>query len=123
MADARIYAEVSAEDGRLELRRRGTNELYAANPTAYAGLEAELVRLYERWLSVRSRLWEEDELRAFGSLLHRILFAPATWAAVQTQLDAAEARGERLRLELVFPFDSPYTRLAAIPWEYLYVPD
>lgn len=124
MADARIYAEVSAGDGSLELRRRGTNELYASSATvAFSGLEAELVRLFERWLSVRSRVWEEDELRAFGTLLHRILFTPATWAAVQSQLDAAEARDERLRLELVFPFDSPYTRLGAIPWEYLYAPD
>ena len=124
MADVRIYAEVSAETGSLELRRRGTNQLFAASaPVGFSGLEAELVRLFERWLAVRSRLWEEDELRAFGTLLHRILFTPATWAAVQAQLDAAEARDERLRLELVFPFDSPYTRLAAIPWEYLYAPD
>jgi hypothetical protein len=123
VADVRIYAEVS-DEGSLELRRRGTNELYAASAkVGFDGLEAELVRLFERWLAVRSRVWEEDELRAFGTLLHRILFTPATWAAVQAQLDAAEARDERLRLELVFPFDSPYTRLAAIPWEYLYAPD
>jgi hypothetical protein len=122
VADIRVSAEVRA-DGSVELRRRDTNHSLGSGHVEFKGLEADLIRVFERWLSQRARTWEEDELRAFGGLLHRVLFPPASWAAFVAIADEAARTNERVSLELVFPFDPPYSRLAAIPWEYLYAPD
>lgn len=88
----------------------------------YDKLDAELIGLFERWLTLRARAWRDEEIRVFGSLLHRCLFSDEIWFWIQSQIDR-RAPGQRIRLELIFPADPPYSRLAAIPWEYLYRPD
>jgi CHAT domain len=88
----------------------------------YDKLNADLIGLFERWLTLRDRVWRDDEIRVFGSLLHRCLFSDEIWFWIQAQIDSRDP-GKRIRLELTFPADLPYSRLAAIPWEYLYRPD
>jgi CHAT domain-containing protein len=87
-----------------------------------SGLDADLIRLFEGWLRLRDRVWREVEIRSFGSLLHRFLFGERdTWDWIDSvirEVDPAVAH-----LQLVFPADGEYARLAAIPWEYLYRPE
>ena len=86
-----------------------------------SSFDRELIRIFEDWLRLRDRVWREAEIRAFGSLLHRYIFDSGGWSWVDRQIqDAAPAV---VRLELVFPADEAYSRLAAVPWEFLYVPD
>jgi len=88
----------------------------------YDKFDAELIGLFERWLTLRDRAWRDEEIRVFGSLLHQCLFSEEIWFWIQAQIDG-RSPGTRIRLELIFPADSPYSRLAAIPWEFLYRPD
>lgn len=79
-----------------------------------------LVRVFTRWLVERRGGWRRDELEAFGSLLHRILFPRPVWSLVDATA-AGLGAGEGLRLQLSFSSTAP-RHLAALPWEYLYVP-
>jgi len=86
-------------------------------------LEEKLIRHFERWLALRERTWDEDEVRAFGMLLYRRLFADSTdvWHYIQRRLDA---RGwSPLRIQLAFPDATEFASLAALPWEYLHTPE
>jgi hypothetical protein len=85
------------------------------------GLDAELIRVFERGLSDRGREWQLADIRAFGSLLHRSLFPSDTWRWVEERLGKL-VRGGRIRFQLAFPAEG-LGHLAAIPWEYLRVPD
>lgn len=85
------------------------------------GLDAELIRVFERWLSDRGREWQLADIRAFGSLLHRALFPSDAWRWVEQSIDALVS-GDRIRVQLAFPAEG-LGHLAAIPWEYLRVPD
>jgi CHAT domain len=85
------------------------------------GLDAELIRVFERWLSERGREWRLADIHAFGGLLHRALFPLDVWRWVEQSIDGL-ARGDRMRVQLAFPTDG-MGHLAAIPWEYLRVPD
>jgi len=84
-------------------------------------LDAELIRVFERWLTDQGREWQYADIRAFGSLLHRSLFSTDSWRWVEQRLDALEPGG-RIRIQLASPADD-LGHLAAIPWEYLRVPD
>ena len=86
----------------------------------YSGLDAAVMTLFERWLTLRDRDWRADEIEVFGALLHRCLFPEPVWSWIETTIRQAEP--EPVRLELIFPVTPPYARLAAIPWEYLYRP-
>lgn len=108
----------TASDGTVEALRRD-NFAVARGRLRLDGLELQVVRLFERWLSERGRSWRRDELTVFGSLLHRALLQDV-WSFVTEQLSAL-AQGQRLRLQLVFPSDRA-SHLATIPWEYLYAP-
>ncbi|MGW4060840.1 CHAT domain-containing protein [Amycolatopsis sp. NPDC004747] len=114
MGDVRISVTVDAK-GHVQAHRRDNNDKSVVWPIGYSGLDAELIRLFERWLTRRDSDWRESEIRAFGSLLHRCLFG-RNWSWLQSIIDSVQ----RVRLELGFPAES---RLAAIPWEYLYRPD
>jgi hypothetical protein len=118
--DPRISVRVES-DGSVQARRLSNNEPSPKAQVGYSGIDAELIGMFERWLTLRDRVWREDEIRVFGSLLHRCLFSDDMWFWIQSAIDD---RGEgRIRLELIFPANPPYSRLAAIPWEYLYRPD
>ena len=120
MTDQRIAVTVDV-DGTVQGRRIATNERSTKAPVGYHGLDAEVIALFEHWLTLRDEVWEEKEIRVFGSLLHRCLFSESLWFWIES---AIEERGdERVRLELVFPADPPYSRLSAIPWEFLHRPD
>jgi CHAT domain len=87
------------------------------------GLDGELVHHFERWLTLRDRTWLEDEIRAFGRLLHRCLFPHKpydVWSWIQDRM--RESLDEPVRLSLEFPTGRKYAHVAAIPWEYLYAP-
>jgi CHAT domain-containing protein len=88
---------------------------------AFRGVDAELIRLFERWLAERDREWRQADIRAFGSLLHRALFPSDLWQWVERTIDDMPAQ-DRLRLQLAFPTNG-LGHLAAVPWEYLYAPD
>jgi hypothetical protein len=121
MPDARIEVRVRS-DGTVRARRLADNAPSAIGEVRYDKLHADLIGLFERWLTLRDRDWREEEIRVFGSLLHQCLFSDEIWFWIQAQIDT-RAAGTRIRLELIFPADPPYSRLAAIPWEYLYRPD
>lgn len=109
-------------DGCVRGRRLANSDPSPRSQVRYDKLDADLIGLFERWLTLRERSWRDQEIRVFGSLLHRCLFGDDIWFWIQSAIDS-RARGTRIRLELVFPADLPYSRLAAIPWEYLYRPD
>ncbi|CRK59242.1 hypothetical protein [Alloactinosynnema sp. L-07] len=104
------------QDGKARARRLDNNQRSRVWSVGYTGLDKQLIRLFERWLTVRDRDWRDDEIRVFGSLLHRCLFGNDNWEWIQAIIEDSP----RVRLELIFPDDS---RLAALPWEYLYLPD
>ena len=107
-------------DGQVSARRLEDDAQYqGGGKIRWSGLDRRLVGLFERWLRLRDRSWEEDEIRAFGDLLHRCLFPDDVWAWVEQQLD----RDTTTRLSLTFPWEGDYARLAAVPWEFLHAPD
>ena len=106
----------------VRARRLANNAPSPMGEVRYDKLNADLIGLFERWLTLRDRDWREEEIRVFGSLLHRCLFSDEIWFWIQGQIDG-RVPDTRIRLELIFPADPPYSRLAAIPWEYLYRPD
>ena len=120
MADLRIQIVVS-RDGWVQARRLDNNAASESAQVAFRGLDAELVALFERWLTIRDRVWRESEIRTFGSLLHRCLFTGTTWPWIERMID--EQQGRPVRLELVFPPEGEYARMAAVPWEYLFRPE
>jgi len=120
VTDQRIGVEVDGK-GFVQARRLDNNRSSTKGRVELTGLDADLIRLFERWLVLRERQWREDEIRAFGSLLHRYLFEGHVWSWIESAIDALAA-GDRIRLELIFPAKPPYSRLAAMPWEYLYQP-
>lgn len=108
-------------EGAVTARRSG-DEQVVTKPGRWTGLEADLVRLFERWLSQRDRTWREDEVSAFGRLLHGSLFTSSEiWEFVRSAISAND--GEVTRLRLGFPADGPYARYSTRPWEFLYRPD
>jgi hypothetical protein len=120
VTDERISVEVDWK-GFVQGRRLANNSHSPKGRVELTGLDPDLIRLFERWLVLRDRQWREDEIRAFGSLLHRYLFESRVWSWIESAIDDL-AEGDRIRLELSFPAKPPYSRLAAIPWEYLYQP-
>jgi CHAT domain-containing protein len=121
MTDQRISVEVD-RNGFVQARSLASNFHSPRGRVELTGLNTELIRLFERWLVLRDRQWREDEIRAFGSLLHQYLFGRRdVWSWIESAIEAL-ATGDRIRLELTFPAMPPYSRLAAIPWEYLYQP-
>jgi CHAT domain len=117
--DGQRIAVTVHQDGRVSARRAEDDAQSPDDAVCWSGLDRTLVQLFERWLTLRDRAWEEDEIRAFGDLLHRCVFPENVWSWVERQLD----RGGTTRLSLTFPADGHYARLAAVPWEYLHVPD
>lgn len=85
------------------------------------GIDADLVRFFQRWIVERSAGWRLVDVRAFGAVMHRALFESHVWDWIEGTLADLD-EGERLRLQLAFPYSGP-RHLAAIPWEYLYAPD
>ena len=120
MTDQRIRVEVDA-GGVVQAYRLSNNSRSSQRRVELAGLDVDLIRLFERWLVLRDRQWRDDEIRAFGSLLYRYLLGRPVGSWIESAIDAL-AYGDRIRLELSFPAKPPYSRLAAIPWEYLYQP-
>ena len=120
MIDQRIRVEVDAS-GMVQAYRLSNNRRSSPRRVELAGLDVDLIRLFERWLVLRDRQWRDDEIRAFGSLLYRYLLGRPVGSWIESAIDAL-AYGDRIRLELSFPAKPPYSRLAAIPWEYLYQP-
>jgi hypothetical protein len=109
-------------DGTLSLRNWATGA--QCNPTTrldLSGLDGQVLRLFERWMSLRDRSWQEEEIRVFGQLLHRRLFPGDCWDWVKRQ--AATREDDPVRLMLAFPADQASSRLASLPWEYLCAPD
>jgi hypothetical protein len=87
------------------------------------GLDADLIRLFERWLSERDRDWRRDEITVIGRLLYRVLLEGEVGDFVLQTLDGLGS-GDRLRLRLAFEADGAdqFRHLPAVPWEYLYYP-
>lgn len=119
MTTADITLRISS-DGTLSLRnwRNGAQ----CNPTErldLRGLDGRVVRLFERWMTLRDRGWTEEEVRVFGELLHRRLFPRDCWGWVRRQASEFAVT----RLMLAFPADDATSRFASVPWEYLCEPD
>jgi CHAT domain len=107
-------------DGRVEARR-DDDARSDSNRIEFTGLEADLIRMFERWLSERDRSWRRDEITLIGRLLHRAMLDGAVDEFIQQTLRDLEP-DDRLRLQLTFPADGA-GHLPAVPWEYLYAPD
>jgi hypothetical protein len=85
------------------------------------GLDGRVLRVFERWLMEHDRVWDREDIRVFGQLLHRQLFPPLLWSWIEQQI---EDRGDDLvRLQLAFPADAASSRLASLPWEFLCAPN
>jgi hypothetical protein len=105
-------------DGDVEARR---DFIHSSNwKVRWDGVDRDLVRTFERWITLRDHRWEKHEIAAFGGLLHRCLFAGPNWSWVERQIDDARSHEQSVRLELAFPFRSG---LASMPWEYLCRPE
>jgi hypothetical protein len=107
-------------DGQLRANRLDTCADLFENNVEMSGIDADLIRLFERWLGLRDRRWTDAEIRTFGSLLHRFLFGDRGWDPLYDAITQAQ---RATRLELIFPANDIGARLAAIPWEFLYRPD
>ncbi len=117
-----LYLRIDVDGtGVLRASRYDTKQKGPASQVAGSGLDVDLVRLFEGWLQLRDRTWDEAEIRIFGSLLHRCLFGERGWDWIEGAI--ASVAPTRCRLELSFPADGAYARLASLPWEYLYRPD
>jgi CHAT domain len=92
-----------------------------AGQGGFDGVDAELMQVFGRFLTERGREWGRSEIKAYGSLLHRSLFPQQVWSWIEGRYDQL-GTGDRLRLQLVFPSEG-LAHLAAVPWEYLHVPD
>lgn len=121
MTAAQISVRVAA-DGGLSLRNWANGaQCNPAGRVDLRGLDGAVLRLFEQWLTLRDRHWDEQEIRVFGQLLHRQLFLDDCWDWVEAQ---AGSRGDdTVRLMLAFPADQASSRLASLPWEFLCVPD
>jgi CHAT domain len=88
------------------------------------GLDADLLRMFERWLSERDRVWRRDEIVVIGRLLYRVLLEGDVGEFVLRTLGGLGA-DDRLRLRLHFSpeGEGQFQHLPAVPWEYLYCPD
>ena len=122
MAIRDIVVSVTSE-GRVEARR---DDDAPAGPRRIesSGLEADLIRLFERWLSERDRIWRRDEITVIGRLLHRMLLDGDVGDFMDRTLREL-GPDDRLRLRLEFAADGSdqFRHLPAVPWEYLYSPD
>ncbi|WNB87281.1 hypothetical protein [Cellulomonas sp. ATA003] len=90
--------------------------------TRLDGVDEQLIRVFDRWLARTADGWARDDVSAFGSLLFRALLDGDTWDFVLHRCDEL-LDGQRLRLQLSFPATPVGRQLAALPWEYLHVPD
>ena len=122
MAIKEIVITVSG-DGRVEARR-DDDAFSGSRRIESFGLDADLIRLFERWLGERDRTWRRDEITVIGRVLYRLLLDGVVGEFVERTLDQLGA-GDRLRLRLAFAGDSSdqFRHLPAVPWEYLYAPD
>jgi hypothetical protein len=118
-----IVVSVTPE-GRVEARRDDDAIPDGVKRVESFGLDADLTRLFERWLSERDRTWRRDDIATFGRLLHRRLLDGAAGEFIERTLDEL-GPGERLRLRLTFAVDGPgqFRHLPAVPWEYLHAAD
>lgn len=110
-------------DGRVEARR--DDDAYSGSSRIESfGLDADLIRLFERWLGERDRMWRRDEITVFGRVLYRLLLNGVVGDFVERTLGQL-GPDDRLRLRLAFAGDisDQFRHLPAVPWEYLYAPD
>ena len=119
MAIREIVVSVT-RDGVVETRRDDDARSDPGRVTL-TGLDADLIRLFERWLSERDRTWRRDEITVIGRLLYRCILDGGTGVFVERTLDEL-GPDDRLRLQLAFPADG-MGHLPAVPWEFLYAPD
>lgn len=121
MGPLSITVEISA-DGAVRARSwRGSAEMPGQGQVDLSGLDGRVLRVFERWLMEHDRVWDREDIRVFGQLLHQRLFPRKVWTWIEKQLDN---RGDDLvRLQLAFPADAASSRLAALPWEFLCAPD
>jgi hypothetical protein len=122
MADLRIAVTVRSS-GHVQARRLDTRETSPEVQIGYQGVDKELIGLFEGYLKILGRDWDEREIRVFGSCLHRCLFPPRLWNWIESLIKERRDQGGLVRLELVFPSSGDFARLSAVPWEYLYRPD
>jgi CHAT domain len=119
MATREIVVSVRS-DGVVEARR--DDDAQPDNGRiALTGLDVDLIRMFERWLSERDRVWRRDEITVIGRLLHRVILDGVVGDFVQQTLVDLDP-DDRLRLQLAFPADGA-GHLPAVPWEFLYAPD
>jgi hypothetical protein len=111
----RIVVSVSADGTAVALRDDGASR---QGKVRLDKVDADLMRVLARWLARRTDGWNRDEIEAFGALLHRTLFPREVWSFVDTTVAGLDA-SRSLRLQLSFPELHP---LAALPWEYIFVP-
>jgi hypothetical protein len=119
LAIREIVVSVTTE-GRVEARRDDDARANTGR-IEFTGLDADLIRMFERWLSERDRTWRRDEITAVGRLLHRAILDGGVSDFVNQTLSNL-GPDDRIRLQLTFPADGA-GHLPAVPWEYLYAPD
>ncbi|GAA4605133.1 hypothetical protein BJY16_005265 [Actinoplanes octamycinicus] len=118
MEEQELAIEVRA-DGTITATTPADNRRQRERLSPFTGPDAELIKLFERWIARRDHVWQDRDLRAFGSLLHRYLFPGTMWSWVENRLPGLP---HPARVALIFPPDPPFARLAAVPWEYLHRP-
>jgi hypothetical protein len=99
----------------------GRAQMASERKVDLTGLDGRVLRGFERWLMDHARVWDREDIRVFGQLLHRRLFPDAIWTWIQDRID--KRRDEVIRLQLSFAADAASSRLASLPWEFLCAPD
>ena len=112
---------IEVDDGTV---RASTPEGYRSRleQTRIDAVDEQLIGVFDRWLARSPDGWARADVSAFGSLLFRALLVGETWDFVLQRCDEL-LDGQRVRLQLSFPATPAGRHLAALPWEYLHVPD
>jgi CHAT domain len=121
MGPLSISVEISSDGGVKARSWRDGAAKSGQQRVDLTGLDGRVLRVFERWLMDQDRVWDREDIRVFGQLLHRRLFPDAVWTWIEEQID--ERGDDLVRLQLAFPVDAASSRLASLPWEFLCAPD
>jgi CHAT domain len=117
---------VTTHELNFTVRRGSVSAVYDDGSTAdpadspQNALDHDLIQMIARMLADPRRSWQARDIKIFGSMLFRFLFAGEAGDFLDRKVGSL-AGDDTLRILLAFHDDMAH--LSSIPWEYLYVPD
>jgi hypothetical protein len=117
MEQQKFTVKVQTEDSLLWVRPSGVaNNSNVQKDVLYQ----KVITIFRRWLA-KGSISTSEELVLLGTCLYNKLFDQKMTEAFWDDVGRARQQGATLRLVLEFSQDA--TRLAELPWEYIYFPD